>query len=326
MSQLTHPLDENTKSLIRGVLAESLPDLIMDVVWNDFFYYMTFFESFDGWGGDALVAADIDSDGSTDLVFTQFQTDIPSSGDKGLVMLGGAGIHVNAGNVVNSITGGLRQAPLTQPILSFNRRSRFRTQIKLLNTTDMDAYIKVGHTNAAPLTVKHYGFHIDETVLKGTCGDGTTGQTVTLGTVAADDDIILEARFLPTDKVTFYISTTGIENLKEVGTLTTNLPSGELVDTVFDDWALLTAVATTGVTDQGAWTNTTGYSALDLVQAVRGLYRGMTFIAIDNHTSAAGDEPSFGADWTDHWDLYGFNVSFFEYIQRKPQRAPRKLS
>jgi hypothetical protein len=321
MGILQYPLDGADKAVIEKVVADVLHDKILDVVWDDYFYYMTFFESIDGWNGYNYLIS------GTDILLSQYQNNNPTAGDKGLRMLGGAGVHINAGDVQDSVTGGLRKAPLTQPILSFDRPSRFRTQVNVRCISKLNSFIKIGGSYTT--NPKHYGFVIDEATVKGTCGDGTTGQTVSLGTVAVGDEIILEARFTPGNKVLFYTSNSGIENLKETGSLIINLPSGEIVDSVFDDWASMYAMRITGTTDKGDWVTATNYAVNDLVETtnVNSIYLGMMFRCKHAHTSEAGvDEPGVDAGWTDEWELYGFDVSFFEYIQKKPQRSSRKLT
>ena len=313
MPQLTHPLDENTKSLIRGVLAESLPDLIMDVVWNDFFYYLTFFESLDGWGASSVFNFDVSNDPAADKGIQHWTQGVAYL-TSGIIQVS-AGPGSGAGTVMNKV-------PMDQPILDFNRPQRFRTQVKIVTVNEIDTYIRIGDPTTTGSNQAHYGFHISETTLKGTCGDGSASNgSIDLLTVAKGDSIIIEARLLPRGKVTFYASKTSIDNIKEVGVLTTPLPTGGIGTPPFPIWMSIEAIAKANASDQGSWTTATGYSVDDVVFEPS---FNMYFICTNGHTSGLSTKPGVGGSWEDEWDYFGTHFSFIEYIQRKPQRPQRQ--
>ena len=60
----------------------------------------------------------------------------------------------------------------------------------------------------------------------------------------------------------------------------------------------LRAIASGGVTWQGAWSDGTAYVINDLVE-----HNGSSYIATQNHTASPATEPGVGAFWTTNWDL-----------------------
>jgi len=60
-------------------------------------------------------------------------------------------------------------------------------------------------------------------------------------------------------------------------------------------------VSIVGYTLRGGWIVTTGYVIDDAVTN-----GGETYVCIQDHTAAAGDEPGVGVNWADYWVLISF--------------------
>ena len=317
-TQLSYPLDAHSKSVIERTMREFLGDMILDVMWDDYFYWMTMFDSIEGWNGSGgPYNWNLSNNPATDLGI-QYSNKGVSYISSGIVQIS-AGPTAGAGTMID-------KSPLNQAILSFDQRQRFKTQVKVVTTRLITTYIRIGEITSPPGTTaeKHFGFKIDATTLYGTCGDGTASDaSVTLGTIAAGNNLLLEARLIPNDKIVFYSSTTGIDGLKEVGTLTSPLPTGNFTDSIFSTWILIESLGKTGITDKGSWATATVYAVNDVV-FVPGV--NAYFICKNAHTSGASTEPPIGGSWQNEWEYYGVHISMFEYIQKKPKRASRKLS
>jgi len=304
MGQLNFPLDSKDKAILKEAVKERLGDVILDTVWDDYFYYMTFFESLDGWNG------------------TNFDTSQFVKVNKGVSFLTSGIIQVSAGPTDTNGTQ-IDKSPLNQPILTYDRVQRFRTQVKAVTINEIDAFIVIGD-DPSLANKAHYGFQIEENTLRGLCGDGTaTNATIDLLTLSGGENLVLEARLLPKEKITFYVSTTGMDGLKERGTLTTPIPTGGMDDSLFSTWASILAVAKSNVADKGDWATATSYVVDDVVYSP-GL--NLYFICKNNHTSGSSTEPGIGGSWENEWEYFGIHLSFFEYIQRKPKKVTRQFA
>ena len=198
-----YPPDENFKRAVEESMDEILPEKILDLVWNKYFYYNTFFESLDGW---SLVDA--------------------SSGSS---IVSEIGVQLHTGATTNNVSG-IVKAPRLQETISFDNRGRFRTAFRISNasTGDIEANITVG-LGPESGAKNRYGFRIISGNLTGIVSDGTNTSTVTLiSSFTAQANYIIEARLLPSDKVVFLVSDADSEVLIERGSINTNLPSGSL--------------------------------------------------------------------------------------------------
>jgi hypothetical protein len=78
--------------------------------------------------------------------------------------------------------------------------------------------------------------------------------------------------------------------------------------------SIVRQVSITGYALQGAWLITTDYFVDDAVTN-----GGETYVCIQDHTAAAGNEPGVGGSWTDYWTLIDFIASeafgFYPYIE-----------
>jgi len=108
----------------------------------------------------------------------------------------------------------LAKEPSWLGLATFSQRSFMRSAVVVNSITNQEIYIKVGRNDT-----QGYGFKIINANLYGTTHDGTTESTVLLQTISAATAYQLEARYLPSDKVVFFVDTV------EKGVLTVNLPS-----------------------------------------------------------------------------------------------------
>lgn len=194
-NQLKTPLDFQSKEIIRSVLDEQLAGFSLDTSWNNFFYYMSFFEGADGWAGG----------GATIGIEEAALTTGASSGDSASVL----------------------KSPVYQNILTFDKQSRFRSAMTVDESTSIEFYAGVGDGGKGVSASKHYGFYIENATLYGTVSNGTTQSTVTLLTgLTATYTYFVEARFVPGQKVVFYVAAPSDARAIERGTISTNIPSG----------------------------------------------------------------------------------------------------
>lgn len=112
---------------------------------------------------------------------------------------------------------------LNEAKLTFSNSSTvvFLAQLAREGTNGPDMWLTV-HSR---YNAKHFGFKITGNLLQGTCGNGSASTQLTLYTLPSPgtyEDFNLRAEFTPGDKVEFFI------NDVSIGSITTNLPSGEI--------------------------------------------------------------------------------------------------
>jgi hypothetical protein len=181
-----------------------LQEQIYNAAWDNYFYYYTPFESFDGWN-----------------VFL------------GAPTVGTAGLTLSA---TADQTAAAKYPGVGSPF-SFDFESRFRTALALDSGTTPDGLtlgLSIGG-NVSSVVTNNYGFLVEGNVIYGATGNGTNTSRVRLGTLDATQGNgleffprIVEARFFPQSKVDFYMSEVGGETLRLLGTLRTTLPSGTI--------------------------------------------------------------------------------------------------
>lgn len=194
---ITYPLDKVSQDVVERVTDNFLVDKVMNVQWNDLFYWMTFFDSITGWfiGGTTAIPVD-----------ATYQ---------GIAMAVGA---------TNNETSILHKAPLYQNILSWAMQSRFRTGVKMAQFNAAEFYAVVGSLELAD-TQTHIGFKFLNSSLYGTVANGTAQTTVLLKSGLSNGDAYeLEYRFFPKERVVFYMSDPNKSLVHEAGVITTNLP------------------------------------------------------------------------------------------------------
>ena len=212
-------IDRSLGSTDKKVIEDSISDTILDIAWDKYFYYYTFFESLDGWDGSATVSS----------VVTR--------------------LFLRTSTVQNNIAYARKRA-LYQNVLSYEFESRFRTSFDVAyslgsgSLTTVKAYVGTGHSitggtgdifSDGLASSSHYGFYMDDSTLYGICSNGSNYSTIQLATGCTNFGLrVVEARHYPGTKVSFFMSDetssifgdTDIKILKEVGSLSTTLPSG----------------------------------------------------------------------------------------------------
>ena len=183
-NQSFYPPSVDFKQAVDATLTEKLPDRIFDLVWKKTFHYSTFFESIDGFTKTA----------GTTLTNDQYITFLTTN--------------------VSGNTQSLEKKPLYQGLITFSQKSYFRSDLYFVNNTAQTIYLIVGQK-----TGDAYGFKVINGTIYGVSRNGSNETTISLGSITAGDDMNLEARYYPNDKVIF------LTDSVEKGSLTTNLPS-----------------------------------------------------------------------------------------------------
>lgn len=193
-------LDNQSKDITSQVIS----DRILDIVWNDYFYYYTGFESEDAW--------DVVSEASPAV----------TSG----------GLTLQTTNTNNNQSYGLRSlGALGSKQITFDQESRFKTSLMFgvdSPSTNVDYSLSIG-SGINTSVASHYGFRVESGSLKGISADGTTESEITLMSISGGDGMqvfpyLLEARYFPGKRIDFYVSDSGSDVLKLRGVKTTNLP------------------------------------------------------------------------------------------------------
>ncbi len=187
--QLTYPIDNTSKRILERTILEFLPSDITDILWNNLFYYSSFFESLDRY---------------TLNVFG------------GSVVIGVDGMVITTAATTNDTEGASLDVSATGAILREDRRSRFRTVVKLDNVAKTLLSILSNDSDQTP--GGYIEFIIDKAIIKGRTSDGTSTNTVILGTAIINKDIVLEYQYLPGKQVVFLVN--GIQ----AGVSSKNLP------------------------------------------------------------------------------------------------------
>ena len=198
-TQLNYPLDFPSKRIIEDLVI----DKVFDFTWNTHFYFSTIFESADGYDliGGGAAGSGVNPDG--------------------LVLNTGAALN---SSVSFNKTPSPSETGETLNLLSFKKPQRFKTNFAVNSTTNITAYITRG-VNLGP-NYPYYGFKIVNDSLMGVSKDNNTEgeSTVPLMKISANTVYIGEVRYFPQDKIVFYILDSSTDQLKELGTLTKNLP------------------------------------------------------------------------------------------------------
>lgn len=194
-----YPPSVDFKAAAEQASNEFLSDKIFDLIWKKTFHYFTFFESIDGFTKTA----------GTTLTSDQYIT---------LLTTGVSGNNQY-----------IEKKPLYQGLITFSQKSYFRSDLYFVNNTNQTIYLIVGQK-----TDNAYGFKIINGTIYGVTRNGSDETTVSLGSITAGDDMNLEARYYPSDKVVF------LTDSVEKGISTTNLPSPAAVANQFLFYADIT--------------------------------------------------------------------------------------
>lgn len=169
------PPTPDFKAAVEEAMDEILPEKILDLVWNNFFYYPEVFTSLDSLSESII--------GSSGLRFTATPQPV-------LEVFTGA-------NSSDSVLSGKHL--FQQDFLSFDKLQYFRTQFQIDSVSNVVANITIGPDG--------YGFRISNNSLIGFVTDNDSNETtVTLQTILVNTTYKIEAKFFPIiDKVIFLV-------------------------------------------------------------------------------------------------------------------------
>lgn len=186
-----YPPNEDFKNAVRQALDEMLPEKTLDLIWKKTFHWLTLFEGVDN-ANNGFV---------NNIVGT------------GTIVYSGNDLILTTSAAANDITE-TRKEPSWQGLVTFSQRSFMRSSLVINSTTNQEIYIKVGRFDT-----QGYGFKVTNATLAGTTHSGSAESTVNLQALSTGTAYQLEARYLPSKGVIFFVD--GIEK----GSLSTNLPS-----------------------------------------------------------------------------------------------------
>lgn len=211
-------IDRNLDNPSKVILNQETAKHALDIVWDQYFYWFTFFESLDGYAG----AGDVVS--NTTRLFLRT-------------------------SAVEDNVAWAQKISVYQNVLTFDLESRFRTSFDFANVlgagvlTDIKGYVGTGYSRTGATDFftdglaggSHYGFYLEDDNLYGITSDGVTHSTLLLLEGMTNYDLrFVEARHFPGNKVTFYMSegtdainpNNQIVPLREFGSISTTLPTG----------------------------------------------------------------------------------------------------
>lgn len=206
MGVLKYPLDPQDRNIIRTVIQEELPGMMMNVAWENYFYYFTFYES--------LKSATV------------------ADGRWGSAVTGSAAVTVNAGmelatgatiSSVARVEMEVSGMPSATTIFRWDKRQRFRANMQIDNLANVTAYFICGQLS----NDIYYGFKMVGTSLKGVTKNEGSEVTINLLTAEGDTNYKLEARLMPKrgsrpSQIFFYVDDT----LRGTITQDADIPSG----------------------------------------------------------------------------------------------------
>lgn len=170
-----------------GVLAEEDTEKVMyNFMWENTLRWTTFFENLNGFSK----TGDVSINGNEILLQT--------SAAKGSFA-------------------SISKTPLTQSVLTFNRKSSMRTAFSLNDPDMSEVYITAGNPDDAKQT-SYYGFRIKNGFLYGVSFDGKNESMARLEKIKAKKIYNIEARFTPAKNIIYYV------NGKNLNSLSANLP------------------------------------------------------------------------------------------------------
>lgn len=195
---INRDLDNKSKDIIQQVIEERL----LDINWNNYFTFSTFFESLDGWD-------DLSSAGST----------VAISGDM---------VQLTTDAATNDDAEVFKRVFIAEDF-SFANDQRYKTSIRFDSVSDIDCLAVVGdRLPGTTYGVSYYGFHVVNNSLKGISVFDSNTTEVVLQTVAANTIYELEAR-LSKNRLTFYVN--GVEK----GLITGTNVVGDIIGQTTDD-------------------------------------------------------------------------------------------
>lgn len=208
--QLIDPLDPKTKAVLKAHIAEVLPGLLFDAKWRSHFDFFTVFESidrlyYDGGGSAALT----DSEG------LKLEVSALGATEANFFLLMPAGA-----------------------LIRHDKPTRFRCALRVTSIADMSASV---YSLVPVSAVDWISVGIENGRLLGTVTINTVVRDIDLGAAAANTFYTLEYRYVPGDRVVFFVD--GVEKGTLTNVLLTADPEG-----IFQFGVARSAAATKGAT------------------------------------------------------------------------------
>jgi len=168
--KLDRYLDNTSKDIIDDVIADN----ILDITWEDYFYYSTNFESGDGFS----------------------QTGLPVFDEGGVL------VQTSSTSGTSSV---IQRDMTLLTSVNFAKESRFRTKINASTGRIMESEFGIGAASTPNLSGHAYGFRINNDALLGVAQTAFGSRsTVSLGDIN-NGDTELEAIFFPGQRVDFFV-------------------------------------------------------------------------------------------------------------------------
>jgi hypothetical protein len=224
-------LDRNMDNQSKDILGQEVSKKILDIVWDDYYHYHTFFESVGAAGNFGWILSDSGSNSGVD----------------------GSGLFLETGVLAGDETFVVKY-PTYQNILSFDLESRFRTAFfvddaggaGVIGSTPANIRVYIGGGNGVSTSSPYsfiggdglhsYGFLLEDSTLYAVTSNGTTFTKAVVMTGIKNNYLyLLEARYSPGKKATFYASDgTAFPDVPAISTrakervsISTTLPSGD---------------------------------------------------------------------------------------------------
>lgn len=215
-----YPPSESFKSAVEESLSSILPEKILDLTWNEYFYY------FD-------TPAIIDA---SNLLGTWSLT---SSG--GSVGASASKLILNTGGTDGDFAGAIKDWAV-QNVLRFDRKQRFRTAFQVNNISNTILYLLRGDAKSGDNL--YYGFKVVGSDLQGVARNTGSEQTLSLMTISADVTYDLQAILTPQKKIIFSVRSSSDDKFFELGILTSGIPVGKTKTEFFSIYAETSATET----------------------------------------------------------------------------------
>lgn len=178
---LGYPLHPQDQKVLLEFLKRELPDVIMEMAWDEYFYYFEAFNSLDSLSQSVTGTSGVDFFSLPQPIFYAFTGS--TSGDG---VLAGKNLF-------------------EQDILTFDKRQYLRTQIRVDSVTSVEATIGTGDLRFST-PGNGFGFNIENAVLRGVVNRNGAETFVTLKTIVVDTTYFVEAKLDPeASKVVFFI-------------------------------------------------------------------------------------------------------------------------
>lgn len=193
MSQLQKPLDKESQRIIEETVDGFLKNKIFEIVWKDYFYLFTHFESVDGYARTV------------------------SGAGPAAAMAGGIvelTTSTTAGNYIN-----LNKPGVANGIARFDRDQRFRSTFVIDSVASIEGFVGMGEFSYTP-TAYYYGFKITNDALTAIVCNGTSiTESGTIKTLSINTYNRVEARLTYGNKILFLVD--GVEK----AVINTNIPT-----------------------------------------------------------------------------------------------------